>query len=254
MDLGTVIGFVLAWGFVLASILMGGSLMMFVNYPSMMIVVGGTFAATMIAVPLNRLFGIAGVVMLAVFDRNSSIADTNAKLKEFAEKVRKEDLLSLENEELAAPFMGKAVRLAVDGVPVESIRQILNDEMSSMKTRHEDAQGVFEFAATIAPAMGMIGTLVGLVQMLQALDDPASIGPAMAVAMLTTLYGALIANLVCIPIGDKLKERTKVESRNMKLVIEGISSIVKGENSMITTEKLEAFLPPGLREGNDKEG
>ena len=126
--------------------------------------------------------------------------------------------------------------------------------MTSLKDRHDSAQGIFQFMGDIAPAMGMIGTLIGLVQMLQNLDDPSSIGPAMAVAMLTTLYGSLIANLICIPITGKLKDRTKVEGRNMRLVIEGIESIVKGENAMITKEKLEAFLAPFQREPQDGGG
>ena len=205
MDLGTVIGIVLAWALVIISMIMGGSLMMFVNVPSVMIVIGGTLATVMMSQPLKRLLGSFKVISMAIFDRTGSIEETSAKLQEFAQKVRKEDLLSLENEEISDPFMSRAVRLAVDGVPVDTIRKTLTDEMSSLKGRHEDAQGVLEFAGMIAPAMGMIGTLIGLVQMLQNLDDPSSIGPAMAVAMLTTLYGALIANLICIPLADKLK-------------------------------------------------
>lgn len=254
MDLGTVIGLVASWTLVFISILMGGSLLIFVNGPSVMIVIGGTISATMVAVPLARLTGIFGVTKMALFDRTRPLEEINRQLQDFADKVRKEDLLSLENEKIEDPFLERAVRLAVDGVPIESIRKILSDDMTSLKGRHESAQGVFEFAGMIAPAMGMIGTLIGLVQMLQALDDPSSIGPAMAVAMLTTLYGALIANLVCIPIADKLKDRTRSETLNMKLVIEGIESIVQGENSMITTEKLEALIPPSMRADANKEG
>jgi chemotaxis protein MotA len=194
------------------------------------------------------------VLINAVFDIKSSIEETTNRLQEFAQKVRKEDLLSLENETITDPFMARAVRLAVDGVPVDTIRQTLEDEMKALKDRHESAQGIFQFMGDIAPAMGMIGTLIGLVQMLQNLDDPSSIGPAMAVAMLTTLYGSLIANLICIPITGKLKDRTKVENRNMRLVVEGIESIVKGENAMITKEKLEAFLAPFQREPQDGGG
>lgn len=251
MDLGTVIGVVLAWALVVASMLYGGSLMMFVNAPSVMIVIGGTFATVLISQPMKRVFSTGKVIMMAVFDRTIAVQDTTSKLQEFAQKVRKEDLLSLENEEISDPFLSNAVRLAVDGVPVDTIRKTLSDQMTALKDRHESAQGVLEFAGMIAPAMGMIGTLIGLVQMLQNLDDPSSIGPAMAVAMLTTLYGALIANLICIPLADKLKDRTKVEAANMRLVIEGIESIVKGENAMITKEKLEAFLAPSQREAQE---
>ena len=227
--------------------------MMFVNAPSVMIVIGGTLCTTMMSQPLKRFFGAFKVVMMAVFDRTASVEETTHKLQEFAQKVRKEDLLSLENEEISDPFMSRAVRLAVDGVPVDTIRKTLTDEMNALSTRHDSARNVFDFMGAIAPAMGMIGTLIGLVQMLQNLDDPSSIGPAMAVAMLTTLYGSLIANLICIPLADKLKDRNTVECANMILVIEGIESIVKGENAMITKEKLEAFLAPAQREAQEGE-
>jgi len=235
---------VLGWVLVLAAILMGGSVMMFVNAPSIMIVIGGTIAATLISQPMARVLGSFTIGMNAIFDKTSSVEETTTKLQIFAQIVRKNDLLALENENVEDEFMARAVRLAVDGVPVETIRQTLTDEMYSLKTRHEGAQDSFKFMGTIAPAMGMIGTLIGLVQMLQALDDPASIGPAMAVAMLTTLYGALLANLVFLPMAYKLADRTRVEALNMTLIIEGIESIVKGENAMITKEKLQAFLSP----------
>ena len=252
MDLGTSIGIALGQVLIVASILSGGSMSAFINVPSMLIVFGGTFSAILTAFPLPTVMGLGNVIKMAFKDGTRPVEDTMAQLQQFAQKVRKEDLLSLENEQILDPFMARAVRLAVDGVPVDTIRQTLSDEKKTLETRHGVAQDMLAFGGTMGPAFGMIGTLIGLVQMLQALDDPSSIGPAMAVALLTTLYGAMIANCFCIPVSEKLKARTAIEATNMQLVIEGIDSIVKGENVMITKEKLEAFLSPSERGGGEE--
>ena len=252
MDLGTVIGILLGQVLIVASMMSGGSLSAFINVPSMLIVVGGTASAVMTAFPLPTCMALGGILKSAFQDNNRPVGDTTAQLQQFAQKVRKEDLLSLENEQIIDPFMARAVRLAVDGVPVDTIRQTLSDEKKTLETRHKNAQDMLAFTGTMGPAFGMIGTLVGLVQMLQALDDPSAIGPAMAVALLTTLYGAMIANCLAIPLSEKLQARTAIEATKMQLVIEGIDSIVKGENVMITKEKLEAFLSPADRAGGEE--
>ena len=252
MDLGTVVGIVLGQILIIIAMMSGGSLMAFWNFPSVVIVIGGTSSAVLTAFPLPTCLSLGGVLKSAFQDNTRPVGDTTAQLQQFAQKVRKEDLLSLENEQIVDPFMARAVRLAVDGVPVDTIRQTLTDEKKTLETRHKAAQDMLAFAGTMGPAFGMIGTLVGLVQMLQALDDPSAIGPAMAVALLTTLYGAMIANCFAIPVSEKLKSRTAVEATNMLLVIEGIDSIVKGENVIITKEKLEAFLSPADRAGGEE--
>lgn len=249
MDLGTVIGLVLGQLLIMGSILIGGSLMTFVNAPSVIIVVGGVLSAVLTAFPLPDVINLIKVLKNTVKDSTRPVEDTTAQLQQLAQKVRKEDLLSLENEHIEDPFMARAVRLAVDGVPVDTIRATLTDELGTLKRRHAGAQDILTFTGVMGPSFGMIGTLIGLVQMLQALDDPSSIGPAMAVALLTTLYGAIIANCFAIPLAEKLAQRTAVETQNMRLIIEGIDSIVKGENVMITKEKLEAFLSPLERAG-----
>ena len=252
MDLGTIIGLVLGQLLIVGSILLGGSLMTFINPPSIIIVVGGVISAILTAFPLPQVVNLINVLKNTVNDNTRPVEDTTAQLQQLAQKVRKEDLLSLENEHIADPFMARAVRLAVDGVPVDTIRATLSDELTTLKGRHSGAQDILKFTGTMGPAFGMIGTLIGLVQMLQALDDPSSIGPAMAVALLTTLYGAIIANCFAIPLAEKLAQRTITETQNMRLIIEGIDSIVKGENVMITKEKLEAFLSPLERAGGKK--
>jgi chemotaxis protein MotA len=143
--------------------------------------------------------------------------------------------------------MAKGVRLAVDGVDLAIIRTTLTAEMLALQQRHQRGQQVFRFMGGTAPAMGLVGTLIGLVQMLRTLHDPSSMGPAMAVALLTTLYGAVLAYLVFLPIADKLEQRTRSETTNMRIVLEGIESIVKGENAIIVRERLEAFLAPAER-------
>lgn len=247
MDLGTLVGIVLAFALIVGSMVMGGSVLMFVNVPSILIVIFGTFAATMVANPMRSVIGAFKVAMNAFFDRTPDPQGTSATIQRLAARVRKEGILALENESVDDEFMAKAIRLAVDGVPNETIRSTLETELSAMKQRHINGQQIFKFMAATGPAMGMIGTLIGLVQMLQNLSDPSSIGPAMAVAMLTTLYGAIIANILCGPIATKLELRTKVESKNMAIAIEGIDGIVKGENAMIIKERLESFLDPSNR-------
>ncbi len=251
MDLGTIIGIVLAFALIVGSMLMGGSILMFINMPSILIVIFGTFAATLVANPMKSVLGAFKVAMNAFFDRTPNPTATSAIIQTLAAKVRKEGILALENETIDDDFMAKAIRLAVDGVPNDTIRTTLETELGAMQRRHINGQQIFKFMAATGPAMGMIGTLIGLVQMLQNLSDPSSIGPAMAVAMLTTLYGAIIANILCGPIAIKLELRTKVESKNMEVAIEGIDGIVKGENAMIIKERLESFLDPDTRDGQE---
>jgi len=251
MDIGTVIGIVLGFGLIIGSILIGGSIMAFVDAPSMLIVFGGVAATTLIAEKLpNVLNGIKVVKNAFKVPAGDAVAtiETIVKLSNIA---RREGVLALENQQMDDIFLAKGVRMAVDGLPQEEIRETLTAELVAMKRRHTRGQKLFKFMGTMAPAMGMIGTLIGLVQMLQALDDPSSIGPAMAVALLTTMYGAVLANVVFIPIAEKLDRYGSEESANMIVVIEGVDSIVKGHNARIIKEKLQARLPPDQRETDE---
>ncbi|MEO0813090.1 MAG: MotA/TolQ/ExbB proton channel family protein, partial [Myxococcota bacterium] len=181
-------------------------------------------------------------------NRTPSSEDIVLKVQELAATVRREDLLALENVVIEEPFMAKGIRMAVDGVSVETIKETLSRELASLGERHRSGQRVFKRMSATAPSMGMIGTLIGLVQMLSRLDDPSSIGPAMAVALLTTLYGAVLAFMIFGPIADKLGSRTADETRNMRIFLECLDSIINGENQMIIKEKLDAFLAPKKRE------
>lgn len=248
MDLSTVIGMVLGIGLVLGAMSLGGSIGMFVDAASIAIVVGGTIATCMTQETLPNVLSVMKTFMQAIFDKTVSVEITVQKLLSLADIARRNGVLALEKEEVPTPFMKKAQQLLCDGMAAEELRSTLEGELSAMKDRHERAAGFFKFASASAPAMGMIGTLVGLVQMLQKLDNPAAIGPAMAVALLTTLYGALIAFLICGPIAEKLDKRSKDERLTMILTLEGFTCIARGDNPSMVKEKLLAFLAPAKRE------
>ncbi len=252
MDLGTIIGIVLGFGLVLGSILLGGSLGAFIDIPSLLIVVGGTIAATLTSEKLPRVLGAVKVAKTAFRVPAADAVQTIQVIVKLSNIARREGVLALENEQIDDTFLAKGVRMAVDGLPQEEIRATLSAELVAMKRRHLRGQKLFKFMATTAPSMGMIGTLIGLVQMLQNLSDPSAIGPAMAVALLTTMYGAICAFMIFGPIGEKLDRYGAEETANMTVVIEGVDSIVKGHNANMIKDKLEARLPPDLRGSDDQ--
>ncbi len=251
MDIATLIGIIGGLGLILASMASGGSLASFFNVPGLMIVVGGTCAAVLINESLQQVLGALKVGMQAFLVRRMSGEETIQKVLELAGKARKEGLVSLENEKIDDACLAHGVQLGVDGLSPDTIEAILRAELSALKQRHQRGQTIFRFMGSTAPAMGMVGTLVGLVQMLKELDDPSAIGPAMAIALLTTLYGAVIAFVICNPIASKLEHRTAEEVAQKQLAIVGVESILKGENSMVIQSKLEAFLAPKAKKGRD---
>jgi len=252
MDIATLIGLISGIALLITAMASGGSLGSFFNVPGLMIVLGGTVAATLINESLARVLGAAKVGMQALFERRTPARETIQNVVQLAAKARKEGLVSLENDNIPDEFLARGVRLGVDGIDPEAVNSILRSELSTMRERHIRGQTIFKFMGSTAPAMGMVGTLVGLVQMLKTLDDPAAIGPAMAVALLTTLYGAIIAFVFCNPIASKLEIRTAEEVAQMNLAISGVDLILKGENSMVIQSKLEAFLAPNEREDGSK--
>ncbi len=247
MDIATLIGIVRGFGLIVGSILLGGSLLSFLNVPGLLIVVGGTIAAALISEKLSVIVGAVKVALKAFLQPTLAIEHTISRLVELANVMRKGGLPSLENEKISDSFLAKGVRMAVDGLPPEGVRSALISEMRSLRDRHRKGQRLFRFMGATAPAMGMVGTLIGLVQMLQTMEDPASIGPSMAVALLTTLYGAVFAFLVFIPLADKLENRTKDEVRNMEVIIDGIARLQSLENPRLIRERLESFLDPPYR-------
>ncbi len=253
MDLATIIGLVIGITLLLVAVLLGGSLMLFINIPSLLLVVGGTFAATMIRNPLNELVSVIQIVKKTFTHKLEAPADLISQVVDMSRKARKESLLSLEKVKIEDAFLAKGVNLCVDGLEPAQIRGILETDIGATTKRHKRGQSVVENLGGAAPAFGMIGTLIGLVQMLANMSDPKSIGPAMAVAILTTLYGAIIQNLFANPLVDKLKMRSEQEIANMVVCLEGVLGIVQGEHPASIEERLKAFLPPKLRDTEKKE-
>jgi chemotaxis protein MotA len=251
MDIGTLGGLIAGTAILFASIVIGGApILIYWDLPSVFITVIGSFTALMIAHPLKRVLSIVKFFMITVKIPKDDTERMIRVLVEFSERARREGLLALEDnlQELDDEFMRKGIQLVVDGTDPEIIKNILYNELNQIEARHEGAIKVYEDWGKFGPAFGMIGTLVGLVAMLANLQDKSAIGSGMAVALITTLYGAVLANLVLIPIATKMGVRHKTESTTKEIVIEGILSIQSGDNPRILLEKLVAFLPPAQRE------
>ena len=254
MDIGTLIGLVLGFGLIVGAIVMGGSIGGFVDLPSVLIVIGGTIAVTFIMFAMPVALGSVKVAMKALFTKGNAIPKLIELMVQLAEKARKESLVALEKVQVDDPFVKKGVQLVADGTSQDLVRAVLETEVAGMRRRHIQGQGMFKAMGTMAPAFGMIGTLIGLVKMLQNLSDPGSIGPAMAVALLTTFYGAVLANVFFLPVAKKLEERSDEEAYYMEIATEGIMSIMNGDHPTIVREKLLAYLPPSSRPGPGAKG
>ncbi|NPV71242.1 MAG: flagellar motor protein [Firmicutes bacterium] len=249
MDVGTLVGLGLGFTFIILGIVQGGNLAGFWDFPSIMITCGGCLASTVVAYPLLQLSAVTKVLRKAFMTKNDDPSSIIDFLVQFAEKARREGLLSLEEDadQLEDDFLKKGIQLVVDGTDPELVRTMLETELAFLEERHKQGQAMFETMGSMAPAYGMIGTLIGLIQMLRTLDDPKKIGPGMAVAIVTTFYGAVLSNLVFMPIANRLKVRTAEEILLKEVMIEGILSIQSGDNPRIVEEKLKSFLAPNLR-------
>ncbi len=249
MDLATIIGLVAGVVLIVAAMVVGGAPLAFVDVPSILIVVGGVTAVTFIMFPMRTVIGSIKVAVKAFKEDTWNLDEIIDQMVSLSRLARTNGILALEDaeKEIQNPFLKKGIQLAVDGNEEELIRFIMSTDVSFTRERHSIGQKVFKQMGAMGPAFGMIGTLIGLVQMLRSLDDPSSIGPSMAVALLTTLYGALIANLVCLPIANKLEFRSKEEALAKQVITEGIISIMQGANPKVLKDKLEAFVPPAMR-------
>jgi len=251
LDIATFIGILIAGGLVISSIIMGGNGAWFVNYPSLMIVIGGTMGATLLSYPLSEIMSVFGVAKHVFTHRSQNVNELIKLLVDFAKKARREGILSFEQEvkKLDDPFLVKGLQLAIDGMESNAIEDILSTEIQSIEERHKLGAEIFYTMGTFAPAIGMLGTIIGLVQMLMQMEDPSKIGGPMAIALLTTFYGVLLANLLFLPIAGKLKTRSKQEILISEMVMEGIISIQSGDNPRIVEQKLKAFVSPKARKG-----
>lgn len=250
MDFGTLAGIAIAVVAITVSIILGGGdPIALINVPSILVVFGGTAGAILASYPLATILKVHTVVLKSVFGSDPDPQKTIKELVHFAEIARREGILSLENhvEDMEDPFIVRGIKMAVDGTDPELIRTILDTELEALIDRHAQGKSIMDTIGRVAPAFGMIGTLMGLIFMLQNMDDPSKIGPGMAVALITTLYGALIANIAAGPISEKLGARDTEEVLIKTIVIAGVMSIQSGDNPRVVESKLLTYLPPSKR-------
>lgn len=253
MDLATIVGMIGAFAFVIMAMLLGGDLAAFIDVPSILIVFVGSLFVVLIKYNLGQFLGAAKIGMKAFLFKLEKPEDLIAKSVEMADAARKGGFLALEEAEITNPFMQKGIDMLVDGHDAEVVRATLEKDILLTAERHEVGASIFKNIGDTAPAMGMIGTLVGLVAMLGNMDDPKSIGPSMAVALLTTLYGAMLANMVTLPMCDKLKLRSSEEQLNRTLIMDAVLGIQDGQNPRVIEGLLRNYLAESKRAVNTTE-
>jgi chemotaxis protein MotA len=247
LDLATLIGFIGACLVVATAIVLGGSVGSFVDTPSLVLVIGGTLLVTLMKFSIKQFMNATKVAIKAFIYRVPDAEELIDKSVELANRARANGLLALEEADVPDEFFKKALNLVVDGHDPEIVRSILSKDLDLTLKRHRDGQAIFKAIGDAAPAMGMIGTLIGLVQMLGSMNDPKQIAPAMAIALLTTLYGAMLANLIAIPIADKLALRSTEERLTKSLMIDAVMSIQDGQHPRVMQDLLKNYLPKSRR-------
>ena len=256
MDLASIIGIVGAFAMIVMAIFTsGGTILTYVDLPSFLMVVVGSYFALFTNYPMSQALSIFSTIGLIFKVPNFGEQNIITKLMAFSDKARREGLLALEEEleDLDDEFMKKGLRLVVDGTDAEIIRVLMETELNQIQERHGLKIGLVNSWATLAPGLGMLGTVVGLIAMLKNLDDPSSVGPNMAVALITTLYGSILANILFIPIAGKLKGIDALETKVKEMIIEGVLSIQAGDNPRILGLKLLSFLSPADRKAVESE-
>ncbi|RKX91874.1 MAG: motility protein A [Spirochaetes bacterium] len=251
MDLASIVGIGLGFGLILMSMVLGGAgLSIYVDIPSVLMVIGGSFAAMLLSNPLPRMLGIAKLINHIFKVPNYELEKTISTLVNFSERARREGLLALEDdiEEVEDEFLKNGIQMVVDGTDPEIIKTILYNDLTQLEERHAIGIKLMGDWGSLAPAFGMIGTLAGLIAMLSNLDDPDAIGSGMAMALITTMYGSIMANMMLIPFKNKLQDRDQEERLTREIMIEGILSIQAGDNPNILKYKLVSFLDPQKRQ------
>jgi chemotaxis protein MotA len=250
MDIGTILGFVLGFGFISAAIMMHGTLTDFIDIPGAMVAFGGSTSAIFIMFPMKKALGVFGVVKHCFLFKLADPKQEIARLTDLATVARRDGLLALEKRipELNDPFLIRGLEMVIDGTPKEKLEEVLNIELQYIQERHTTGKKIFDQLGASLPAFGMVGTLIGLIQMLHELDDPTKIGAGMAVAMVTTFYGAFVANMVFLPMAGKLDARSKEEVKVRELIIHGLVCLLEQESPREVESKLKAFLAPKARD------
>ena len=246
MELGSILGLIGGIAVIVYGTLTGGSISAYIDIPSLIIVTGGGLFCTILSYPLADTIKALKAIPLIFKAPKTSAIKTIQLLVELSQKARREGLLALESaqDDIEEDFLKKAMELVVDGIEAEIIKTIMQLEIDSMAIRHQNGQAYFKTLAAQFPAWGMIGTLLGLINLLRGLDDPSSVGPAMAIAIITTFYGSVMANFICNPIADKLAGYSAEEIRMREMMMEGVLSIQSGENPRLMEHKLKTFLSP----------
>jgi chemotaxis protein MotA len=248
MDIATIIGLISGTILIASAVILGGTPIIFINIPSLLIVLGGTIATTFIKFKMSDVINSIKVVMKAFTVKASDPEEMIQEMVGFTRIAKKEGLIALEKEVATDAFAAKALRYLSDGFDEGLIEDMLSKDIRLTLQRHSMGQSVFKGMGDSAPAFGMIGTLIGLVQMLASMDDPSSIGPAMAVALLTTLYGVLLANFIFLPLAEKLSLRSEQERLNKSIIVEAAIGINRGISPLVLEESLKIFLSPKQRE------
>lgn len=254
MDIASILGLLMAVGLILGSIITGSApFSAFIDIPSVMVVVGGAIGAGCICFPLKTILSLPSVIKNVFFNKSETATDLIEQLVSLAETARRDGLLALEARlpEVTNSFVRLGIQMAVDGTRPEVIEDIMRTEMDAVATRHREGKSMMDQMGRFAPAYGMIGTLMGLIMMLSDMSDPSKIGQGMAVALITTLYGAITANVFFIPFAEKLGFINKQEILNLEIIVRGIMAIQSGENPRVVEQKLNTFLPPKLRAGEE---
>lgn len=247
MDIATIIGLVGALAFIVMAMLFSGELALYVNVPSIFIVFGGSLFVVLASFSLAQFLGSGRVVAKAFIFKIEEPQELIDKAVEMADSARKGGFLALEETDVPNPFFRKGIDMLVDGHDADVVRATLQKDIDLTYDRHEKSANIFQTMADVSPAMGMIGTLIGLVAMLANMDDPNAIGPAMAVALLTTLYGTFIANVICLPIVNKLTLRMEQEKMNQDLMLDAVLGIQDGQNPRIIEGLLKNYLAESKR-------
>ena len=250
MDIATIVGILFGLVVIIGAIVSGGGAGIFFDAPSLAITMGGMLCATMIHFSLPQFLGIFSIVKKTIVTKVPSSSELIQRMVNYAAINRRDGALALEQEirKLDNLFFVKALQMLVDGQDSENIRELMSLEIQYLRERHSTGKKILEFMGAAAPAFGMIGTLIGLVLMLKSLESPEKIGEGMAVALLTTFYGAFSANLIFIPLAGKLGIYSKAEVTAMEMITEGICAISQGENPTAVREKMQAFISQGSRE------
>jgi len=256
LDLTTLLGIVTSFGLVVIAIASQGNLNVFFNWQSILIVLGGTFGAVLVNYQLKDILKVFKVVKNAFFYSADELIDIVPRIVEFSRVSRRDGLLALEKyiDDEEDTFLAEGLRMIVDGIDPITIKEVLENEIDYLSERHRIGYELFEAMGNYAPAFGMIGTLIGLILMLKSLDSPSKIGPAMSIALVTTFYGAILANVVFLPIAGKLKERSNFEILKKQMIMNGLLTVQQGDIPRVVEQKLVSFLPTNIRERYLREG